>query len=152
MIDWTCLLVLITMWLIICLVYGCCQSTPLVYGSLLVFYVIFFCNLSNSGHAFEARIYAENVPRGFLPAAGTLHHYNPPPVSSTGNLQHYNVDQPQRDLKLYIWKRQWGCVLVVLFCFMFRLECLKILEVNLNGRSITYRLQNISDDLFSWCS
>ncbi|BBN19966.1 3-methylcrotonyl-CoA carboxylase alpha subunit [Marchantia polymorpha subsp. ruderalis] len=39
--------------------------------------------LQISGHAFEARIYAENVPRGFLPAAGTLHHYNPPPVSST---------------------------------------------------------------------
>uniref|UniRef100_A0A2P2MDV1 Methylcrotonoyl-CoA carboxylase subunit alpha isoform X1 n=1 Tax=Rhizophora mucronata TaxID=61149 RepID=A0A2P2MDV1_RHIMU len=36
-----------------------------------------------SGHAFEARIYAENVPRGFLPAAGVLHHYQPAPVSST---------------------------------------------------------------------
>ncbi|KAJ7527520.1 hypothetical protein O6H91_16G059100 [Diphasiastrum complanatum] len=35
-----------------------------------------------SGHAFEARIYAENVPRGFLPAAGVLHHYRPPSVSS----------------------------------------------------------------------
>uniref|UniRef100_A0A453JQR7 Methylcrotonoyl-CoA carboxylase subunit alpha, mitochondrial n=1 Tax=Aegilops tauschii subsp. strangulata TaxID=200361 RepID=A0A453JQR7_AEGTS len=30
-----------------------------------------------NGHAFEARIYAENVPRGFLPATGTLHHYRP---------------------------------------------------------------------------
>ncbi|OMP05096.1 Biotin/lipoyl attachment [Corchorus olitorius] len=36
-----------------------------------------------SGHAFEARIYAENVPKGFLPATGVLHHYNPVPVSST---------------------------------------------------------------------
>ncbi|KAJ0982478.1 hypothetical protein J5N97_010733 [Dioscorea zingiberensis] len=35
------------------------------------------------GHAFEARIYAENVPRGFLPAAGTLHHYHPVSVSPT---------------------------------------------------------------------
>ncbi|KAL5978600.1 hypothetical protein ACLOJK_029717 [Asimina triloba] len=34
-----------------------------------------------SGHAFEARIYAENVPKGFLPAAGILHHYRPVPVS-----------------------------------------------------------------------
>ncbi|KAL8530543.1 hypothetical protein ACS0TY_007543 [Phlomoides rotata] len=30
-----------------------------------------------SGHAFEARIYAENVPKGFLPATGILHHYHP---------------------------------------------------------------------------
>jgi 3-methylcrotonyl-CoA carboxylase alpha subunit len=37
-----------------------------------------------SGHSFEARIYAENVPKGFLPAAGLLHHYHPPAISSTG--------------------------------------------------------------------
>ncbi|XP_010938258.1 methylcrotonoyl-CoA carboxylase subunit alpha, mitochondrial isoform X2 [Elaeis guineensis] len=36
-----------------------------------------------NGHAFEARIYAENVSRGFLPATGTLHHYQPVPVSPT---------------------------------------------------------------------
>lgn len=36
-----------------------------------------------NGHAFEARIYAENVPRGFLPATGTLHHYQPVPSSTT---------------------------------------------------------------------
>ncbi|GMJ01155.1 hypothetical protein like AT1G03090 [Hibiscus trionum] len=36
-----------------------------------------------SGHAFEARIYAENVPKGFLPATGVLHHYHPVPPSST---------------------------------------------------------------------
>lgn len=36
------------------------------------------------GHSFEARIYAENVPKGFLPAAGLLHHYHPPAMSSTG--------------------------------------------------------------------
>ncbi|KAJ7972757.1 Biotin carboxylase [Quillaja saponaria] len=35
-----------------------------------------------SGHAFEARIYAENVPKGFLPATGVLHHYHSVPVSS----------------------------------------------------------------------
>ncbi|XP_075507546.1 methylcrotonoyl-CoA carboxylase subunit alpha, mitochondrial [Primulina tabacum] len=35
-----------------------------------------------SGHAFEARIYAENVPKGFLPATGILHHYQPVQVSS----------------------------------------------------------------------
>ncbi|XP_078430926.1 methylcrotonyl-CoA carboxylase alpha chain isoform X2 [Wolffia australiana] len=36
-----------------------------------------------NGHAFEARIYAENVPKGFLPAAGVLHHYCPVEVSQT---------------------------------------------------------------------
>uniref|UniRef100_A0A804LRN0 Methylcrotonoyl-CoA carboxylase subunit alpha n=1 Tax=Zea mays TaxID=4577 RepID=A0A804LRN0_MAIZE len=36
-----------------------------------------------NGHAFEARIYAENVPRGFLPATGTLHHYRPVPSDPT---------------------------------------------------------------------
>lgn len=36
-----------------------------------------------SGHAFEARIYAENVPKGFLPATGVLHHYRPVPASET---------------------------------------------------------------------
>ena len=28
--------------------------------------------LEISGHAFEARLYAEDVPKGFLPATGTL--------------------------------------------------------------------------------
>lgn len=37
-----------------------------------------------TGHAFEARIYAENVPKGFLPAAGVLHHYDPVPISPAG--------------------------------------------------------------------
>ncbi|XAR61176.1 Methylcrotonoyl-CoA carboxylase [Bertholletia excelsa] len=36
-----------------------------------------------SGHAFEARVYAENVPKGFLPATGVLHHYRSVPVSPT---------------------------------------------------------------------
>ncbi|KAL8142554.1 hypothetical protein V2J09_015586 [Rumex salicifolius] len=36
-----------------------------------------------SGHAFEARIYAENVPKGFLPATGVLHHYRPVSASET---------------------------------------------------------------------
>ncbi|PWA55829.1 methylcrotonyl-CoA carboxylase alpha chain [Artemisia annua] len=36
-----------------------------------------------SGHAFEARIYAENVPKGFLPATGVLQYYRPIPVSES---------------------------------------------------------------------
>lgn len=35
--------------------------------------------LSISGHAFEARLYAEDVPKGFLPATGTLTHLGFPP-------------------------------------------------------------------------
>jgi 3-methylcrotonyl-CoA carboxylase alpha subunit len=35
-----------------------------------------------SGHAFEARLYAEDAARGFLPATGTLHHLHFP---ETGN-------------------------------------------------------------------
>ncbi|WP_298912875.1 biotin carboxylase N-terminal domain-containing protein [uncultured Roseobacter sp.] len=35
-------------------------------------------DLSITGHAFEARLYAEDVPAGFLPATGTLSHLNFP--------------------------------------------------------------------------
>lgn len=37
-----------------------------------------------SGHAFEARIYAEDAARGFLPATGTLHHLSFPETVSNG--------------------------------------------------------------------
>jgi 3-methylcrotonyl-CoA carboxylase alpha subunit len=36
-------------------------------------------DLSITGHAFEARLYAEDVPKGFLPATGTLRHLRFPP-------------------------------------------------------------------------
>jgi acetyl/propionyl-CoA carboxylase alpha subunit len=35
---------------------------------------------SLSGHAVEARLYAEDVPAGFLPAAGTVHTFEIPPL------------------------------------------------------------------------
>ncbi|MBT8477185.1 MAG: ATP-grasp domain-containing protein, partial [Alphaproteobacteria bacterium] len=35
-------------------------------------------DLTLSGHAFEARLYAEDVPKGFLPATGTLKHLSFP--------------------------------------------------------------------------
>ena len=35
-------------------------------------------DLSITGHAFEARLYAEDVPKGFLPATGTLAHLHFP--------------------------------------------------------------------------
>lgn len=49
--------------------------------------VLKFWRFIGPGHSFEARIYAENVPRGFLPAAGMLHHYSPPETSSTGTVK-----------------------------------------------------------------
>jgi len=36
------------------------------------------------GHAFEARIYAENPARGFLPATGKVWHHGPPAPLNTG--------------------------------------------------------------------
>jgi 3-methylcrotonyl-CoA carboxylase alpha subunit len=41
-------------------------------------------DISLSGHAFEARIYAEDPARGFLPATGTLHHLRFPSDASAG--------------------------------------------------------------------
>ncbi|MBZ9661398.1 acetyl/propionyl/methylcrotonyl-CoA carboxylase subunit alpha [Mesorhizobium sp. ESP-6-4] len=37
-----------------------------------------------SGHAFEARLYAEDAARGFLPATGTLHHLKFPDAAPEG--------------------------------------------------------------------
>ena len=37
-----------------------------------------------SGHAFEARLYAEDAARGFLPATGTLHHLRFPDTPAPG--------------------------------------------------------------------
>jgi 3-methylcrotonyl-CoA carboxylase alpha subunit len=38
-----------------------------------------------SGHAFEARIYAEDPAKGFLPASGTLHHLKFPDAAPAGS-------------------------------------------------------------------
>jgi len=37
-----------------------------------------------NGHAFEARLYAEDAAKGFLPATGTLHHLRFPTVAPVG--------------------------------------------------------------------
>ena len=44
------------------------------------------------GHAVEARIYAEDSERGFLPATGTLAHLAVPPDSS-----HVRIDSGVRE-------------------------------------------------------
>jgi 3-methylcrotonyl-CoA carboxylase alpha subunit len=41
-------------------------------------------DLRIDGHAFEARLYAEDAARGFLPATGTLHRLGFPPASEFG--------------------------------------------------------------------
>ena len=41
-------------------------------------------DLRINGHAFEARVYAEDVPRGFLPATGRLNHLAFPAASEFG--------------------------------------------------------------------
>ncbi|KAJ0791166.1 putative methylcrotonoyl-CoA carboxylase [Helianthus annuus] len=50
----------------------------LIFNLCFAIYFLFDCS-----HAFEARIYAENVSRGFLPATGVLQYYHPLPVSPT---------------------------------------------------------------------
>ena len=40
--------------------------------------------ISLAGHAFEARIYAEDAAKGFLPATGTLHHLKFPEAAAEG--------------------------------------------------------------------
>jgi 3-methylcrotonyl-CoA carboxylase alpha subunit len=45
------------------------------------------------GHAFEARVYAENPARNFLPATGMVWHHQPPAISNTGtNAEGVRVD------------------------------------------------------------
>src|SRR5690606_14383278 len=40
-----------------------------------------------NGHAFEARLYAEDAARGFLPATGTLHHLAFPAAGSNVRIE-----------------------------------------------------------------
>ena len=44
------------------------------------------------GHAFEARIYAENPARNFLPATGTVWHHDPPAPINAGSHDGIRVD------------------------------------------------------------
>ncbi|KAH9543983.1 hypothetical protein CY35_13G093800 [Sphagnum magellanicum] len=74
-----------------------------------------------SGHSFEARIYAENVPKGFLPAAGLLHHYHPPAISSTvrvesgvGKGDAVSVFYDPMIAKLVVWGQDRSAALIKL--------------------------------------
>lgn len=69
-------------------------------------------DLTISGHAFEVRLYAEDPQRDFLPATGTLHHFETPAPS-----QHLRLDSGVRQgdavtvyydpmiAKLIVWDR-----------------------------------------------
>ena len=53
-----------------------------------------------SGHAFEARIYAEDASRGFLPATGTLHHLKFPEAAPGASRVETGVQGRRRHLAL----------------------------------------------------
>ncbi|XP_027366907.1 methylcrotonoyl-CoA carboxylase subunit alpha, mitochondrial isoform X2 [Abrus precatorius] len=73
-----------------------------------------------SGHAFEARIYAENVPKGFLPATGVLQHYHVPVSSAvrveTGVKEGDTVSMHYDPMiaKLVVWGENRAAALVKL--------------------------------------
>ncbi|KAK6940781.1 Methylcrotonoyl-CoA carboxylase subunit alpha, BT domain [Dillenia turbinata] len=121
-----------------------------------------------SGHAFEARIYAENVPKGFLPATGVLHHYHPVPVSptvrvETGVEQGDTVSMHYDPMiaKLVAWGENRSSALIKLK------DCLSKFQVaglptNINflqkladhwafvdGKVETHLIENFKDDLFA---
>ncbi len=63
--------------------------------------------LALSGHAFEARLYAEDVPKGFLPATGTLTHLAfPPNVRADSGVRAGDTITPHYDpmiAKIIVW-------------------------------------------------
>ncbi|KAL6214669.1 hypothetical protein ACLB2K_014101 [Fragaria x ananassa] len=120
-----------------------------------------------SGHAFEARIYAENVPKGFLPATGVLHHYQHAPLSptvrvETGVEQGDTVSMHYDPMiaKLVVWGENRAVALLKLkdcltkfqvagvptnISFLFKLANHREFE---NGNVETHFIDHFKDDLF----
>ncbi|XP_021821946.1 methylcrotonoyl-CoA carboxylase subunit alpha, mitochondrial [Prunus avium] len=120
-----------------------------------------------SGHAFEARIYAENVPKGFLPATGVLHHYHHVPVSTqvrveTGVEQGDTVSMHYDPMiaKLVVWGENRAAALVKLkdclskfqvaglptnINFLLKLANHRAFQ---NGDVETHFIEHFKDDLF----
>uniref|UniRef100_A0A0C9RKV7 TSA: Wollemia nobilis Ref_Wollemi_Transcript_13148_2529 transcribed RNA sequence n=1 Tax=Wollemia nobilis TaxID=56998 RepID=A0A0C9RKV7_9CONI len=121
-----------------------------------------------AGHAFEARIYAENVPKGFLPAAGVLNRYCPPAASPQVRVETgvregdaVSVHYDPMIAKLVVWGENRDAALVKLK------DCLsdfRVAGVPTNvgflqglaghrafaaGQVETHFIQNFSGDLFS---
>ncbi|XP_023750744.1 methylcrotonoyl-CoA carboxylase subunit alpha, mitochondrial [Lactuca sativa] len=120
-----------------------------------------------SGHAFEARIYAENVARGFLPATGVLQYFRPVPVSETVRVEtgveegdtvsmHYDP----MIAKLVVWGENRAAALVKLkdslskfqvaglptnIEFLYKLANHKAFE---NSELETHFIDHFKDDLF----
>ena len=86
--------------------------------------------LEISGHAMEARIYAEDPDRGFLPPTGRLVHLSPPPETNhvrvdTG-VEQGDKSTPHHDpmiAKLIVWgstarcRRSWASAGIALLDF-----------------------------------
>ncbi|GAA0141591.1 ligase [Lithospermum erythrorhizon] len=119
------------------------------------------------GHAFEARIYAENVPKGFLPATGTLHHYCPVQVSAsvrveTGVAQGDSVSMHYDPMiaKLVVHGENRGAALIKLKDCLSKFQVaglptnidflLKLANHSAfgNGNVETHFIENYKDDLF----
>ncbi|KAK7857750.1 methylcrotonoyl-CoA carboxylase subunit alpha, mitochondrial isoform X3 [Quercus suber] len=120
-----------------------------------------------SGHAFEARIYAENVVKGFLPATGVLHHYRPVPVSSTVRVE-TGVEQGDTVsmhydpmiAKLVVWGENRAAALVKLKDCLSKFQVAGLpTNINFlqklvkhwafeNGDVETHFIEHFKDDLF----
>lgn len=119
------------------------------------------------GHAFEARIYAENVPKGFLPATGVLHHYRPVPESSTVRVEtgveqgdDVSMHYDPMIAKLVVWAENRSAALVKLKDCLFKFQVaglptnidfiLKLAnhEAFKNGDVETHFIEHFRDDLF----
>ncbi|KAI3966996.1 hypothetical protein MKW92_046123 [Papaver armeniacum] len=120
-----------------------------------------------SGHAFEARIFAENVPKGFLPAAGILHHYCPVPISpivrvETGVEQGDTVSMHYDPMiaKLVVWGANRNSALVKMKDCLSKFQVAGLpTNINFlqkltdhwafeNGQVETHFIENFKKDLF----
>lgn len=119
------------------------------------------------GHAFEARIYAENVPKGFLPATGRLHHYCPVPVSESIRVETgveqgdaVSVHYDPMIAKLVVWGESRAAALVKLKHCLTKFEVAGV-PTNINfllklanhhafecGDVETHFIERYKDDLF----
>ncbi|KAL4038641.1 hypothetical protein IC575_002264 [Cucumis melo] len=119
------------------------------------------------GHAFEARIYAENVSKGFLPATGTLHHYCPVPVSQSVRVETgveqgdaVSVHYDPMIAKLVVWGENRSAALVKLKHCLTKFEVAGV-PTNINfllklanhhaferGDVETHFIDHYKDDLF----
>ncbi|KAJ3674736.1 hypothetical protein LUZ60_005352 [Juncus effusus] len=124
--------------------------------------------VSLNGHAFEARIYAENVPKGFLPATGHLHYYKPVNTSPTVRVEtgveqgdEVSMHYDPMIAKLVVWGQNRNSALIKLnkclsdfqiagvptnISFLQDLASHKAFE---KGQVETHFIEQFKDDLFT---